>query len=258
MSYGIFSSVYDILTENIEYERIAEKICSLLTRNGINGGLLLDLGCGTGTLSFLLEKKGYDVIGVDPSQDMLAVALEKKYYEDNSSVMFLRQKAEKLDLYGTIDCAVCVLDTINHIYRLEWVTEVFGRISLFMNMGGIFIFDINTPYKHEKVLGNNTFVYDMDEVYCVWQNTFDKEEMETKIDLDFFIKNEDDDLFERYSESFSEYAYKPEDVLFVLEKCGFEILGTYDDYSDNPVNEETQRITIVAKKIKTIFKDELK
>lgn len=257
MSYGIFSSVYDILTENVEYERIAEKICSLLTRNGINGGLLLDLGCGTGTLSFLLEKKGYDVIGVDPSQDMLAVANEKKY-DEKSQAIFLCQSGEKLDLYGTIDCAVCVLDTVNHIPTIEKISETFKKISLFMNMGGIFIFDINTPYKHEKVLGNNTFVYDMDEVYCVWQNTFNKEEMETKIDLDFFIKNEDDDFFERYSESFSEYAYKPEDILFVLEKCGFEILGTYDDYSDNPVNEETQRITIVTKKIKTIFKDELK
>ena len=257
MSYGIFSSVYDILTENVEYERIAEKICSLLHRNGVDGGLLLDLGCGTGTLSFLLEKKGYDVIGVDASEDMLIVANEKKY-EENSSTMFLCQYAENLDLFGTIDCAVSVLDTVNHIHRLELIAEIFGRISLFMNMGGIFIFDINTPYKHEKILGNNTFVYDMDEVYCVWQNSFDKEEMETKIDLDFFIKNEDDDFFERYNESFSEYAYKPEDILFVLEKCGFEILGTYDDYSDNPVNEETQRITIVAKKIKTIFKDELK
>ncbi len=257
MSYGIFSSVYDILTENVEYERIANKVCSLLHENGVDGGLLLDLGCGTGTLSFMLENKGYDVIGVDASEDMLMVANEKKY-EENSSALFLCQKAEKLDLFGTIDCAVSVLDTINHIYRLEWVTEVFAKVSLFMNMGGIFIFDINTPYKHEKILGNNTFVYDTDEVYCVWQNSFDKEEMETKIDLDFFIKNEDNESFERYSESFSEYAYPPEDILFVLKQCGFEILGTYDDYSDNQVNEETQRITVVAKKIKTIFKEELK
>ncbi len=257
MSYGIFSSVYDILTENVPYEKIANQICSLLHKNGVDGGLLLDLGCGTGTLSFLLENKGYDVIGVDASEDMLMVANEKKY-EENSNTMFLCQNAEELDLFGTIDCAVSVLDTINHIYRLEWVTEVFARISLFMNMGGIFIFDINTPYKHEKILGNNTFIYDMDEIYCAWQNSFDKEEMETKIELDFFIKNEDDDLFERYSESFCEYAYNPQDILNILEKCGFEIINTYDDYSDNPVNDETQRITVVAKKIKTIFKDELK
>ncbi len=257
MSYGIFSSVYDILTENVEYERIADKICSLLTRNGINGGLLLDLGCGTGTIAFLLEKNGYDVIGVDPSEDMLAVANEKKY-DENSSAIFLCQSGEELDLYGTIDCAVCSLDTINHIPTLEKIRETFKKISLFMNMGGIFVFDINTVYKHEKILGDNTFVYDMDEVYCVWQNTFDAKNGKTDIDLDFFIKNEDDDLFERYSESFSEYAYATENILNTLKECGFSVLSLCDDYSDNEITENTQRITIVAQKTEKIFKDELK
>ena len=257
MSYGIFSSVYDILTENVEYEKIAHKIRSLLHKNGVYGGLLLDLGCGTGTLSFLLENKGYDVIGVDASEDMLIVANEKKY-EENSNTMFLCQKAEELDLFGTIDCAVSVLDTINHIDTLEKVQKSFEKVSLFMNMDGIFIFDMNTPYKHEKILGNNTFIYDMDEVYCAWQNSFDKENATTNIDLDFFIKNEDDDCYERYSESFCEYAYEPQDVLNILKKCGFEILSTFDDYSDNLTNNETERIVVVAKKIKTIFKDELK
>ena len=257
MSYNIFSSVYDILTENVDYEKIADKICSLLSLNGISGGLLLDLGCGTGTLSFMLENKGFDIIGVDPSEDMLSVAIEKKY-DLNSNAMFLCQSGEELDLYGTIDCAVCSLDAVNHIDSLQKIKTAFSRVSLFMNMGGVFVFDINTPYKHEKILGNNTFVYDMDEVYCVWQNSYDKENRKTQIDLDFFIKNEDDDLFERYSEDFCEYSYNPEDIFNILKECGFEILNTFEDYSDKPVNDETQRITIVAKKIKTIFKDELK
>lgn len=257
MSYGIFSSVYDILTENVPYERIADSICSLLHKNGVDGGLLLDLGCGTGTLSFLLEQKGYDVIGVDASEDMLMIANEKKYEED-SSAMFLCQKGEELDLYGTIDCAVSSLDTINHIDSIEKIEKTFSRISLFMNMGGIFIFDINTPYKHKKILGDNTFVYDMDDVYCVWQNSFDNNEHKTTIDLDFFIKNEDDECYERYSENFCEYAYKPEEVISLLDTYGFEVLDTFDDYSDNPVNAETQRMVIVARKNKTIFKDELK
>ncbi len=257
MSYGIFSSVYDILTENVEYERIANKICSLLSRNGINGGLLLDIGCGTGTLSFLLEKNGYDVIGVDPSEDMLAIANEKKYDEDSSAI-FLCQAGEELDLYGTIDCAVCSLDTINHISSIEKIKEIFKKISLFMNMGGIFVFDINTVFKHREILGNNTFVYDMDEVYCVWQNTFCLEEMKTDIDLDFFIKNEDDEVYERYSESFSEYSYETDDILNILNECGFEVVSLCDDYTDGSITEITQRITITAKKAELIFKDELK
>ena len=220
MSYGIFSSVYDILTENVEYERIADKICSLLHENSVDGGLLLDLGCGTGTLSFLLEQKGYDVIGVDASEDMLAVANEKKYDED-SSTLFLCQKAEELNLYGTIQCAVSSLDTFNHIDKIDKIEKAISLVSLFMDMNGIFIFDMNTPYKHENVLGNNTFVYDMDEVYCVWQNSYNEDDRRTDIDLDFFIKNEDDEGYERYSESFSEYVYDIDDIIDIIKKCGF-------------------------------------
>ena len=257
MSYGIFSSVYDILTENVEYEKIAHKVCSLLHKNGVDGGLLLDLGCGTGTLSFLLEDCGYDVIGVDASEDMLIVANEKKY-DENSSAMFLCQKAEELDLFGTIDCAVSCLDTINHIENIQKVKKTISLVSLFMNMGGIFIFDMNTPYKHEQILGNNTFIYDMDEVYCAWQNSLDKDNKKTDIDLDFFIKNEDDECYERYSECFSEYIYSINDIVDIIKKCGFTILETNDDYSANPVTEITERVTFVCKKTETIFKDELK
>ena len=257
MSYGIFSSVYDILTENVEYERIADKVCSLLHKNGVDGGLLLDLGCGTGTLSFLLEQKGFDIIGVDASEDMLMVANEKKY-DEGSSAMFLCQKGEELDLFGTIDCAVSSLDTINHIDSLNKIEKAFSLVSLFMNMNGIFIFDMNTPYKHEKVLGNNTFVYDMEEVYCVWQNSYDENNFTTNIDLDFFIKNEDDDGYERYSESFCEYSYSADDIIKIIENNGFTLLGMYDDYSDKIPSDKTERITFVCKKTETIFKDELK
>ncbi len=257
MSYGIFSSVYDILTDNVEYEKIANKICSLLSQNGVNGGLLLDLGCGTGTLSFLLEEKGFEVIGVDPSEDMLSVANEKKY-DLGSSAMFLCQSGEELDLYGTIDCAVCSLDTVNHIESLEKIESAFKRISLFMNLGGVLVFDINTPYKHKEILGDNTFVYDMDEVYCVWQNSFDKENSATQIDLDFFIKNEDNEDFARFSESFNEYSYEVGDILKIVENCGFEVLSTCDDYGESPATEKTERVTITAKKIKTIFDGETK
>ncbi len=257
MSYGIFSSVYDILTENVDYEKTAHKICSLLRENSVDGGLLLDLGCGTGTLSFLLEKCGYDVIGVDASEDMLMVANEKKFDED-SSALFLCQKAEELDLFGTIDCAVSCLDTINHIDSLEKVKKTIEKVSLFMNMGGIFIFDINTPYKHEKILGDNTFIYDIDEVYCAWQNTYNDCTKVTNIDLDFFIKNENNDCYERYSESFCEYSYAVEDIKDIIEKSGFEIVGMYDDYSDNDITATTERITFAVKKTKIVFDGETK
>ncbi len=257
MSYDIFSSVYDILTENVNYQKIADRICSLLSQNEINGGLLLDLGCGTGTLSFLLEEKGFETIGVDPSEDMLSVANEKKY-ESDSSAIFLCQSGESLDLFGTIDCAVSCLDTINHIDSLEKIKEAFRRISLFMNMGGVFIFDMNTPYKHKKILGNNVFFYDMDEVYCIWHNSYDDQNFKTDIELDFFIKNEDNDDYQRYYENFSEYSYNICTIIEMLNDCGFELMGCYDDYTDEEVTYNTQRVVFVAKKTKTIVEGEYK
>ena len=257
MSYDIFSSVYDILTENVNYQKISDRICSLLSQNEINGGLLLDLGCGTGTLSFLLEEKGFEIIGVDPSEDMLSVANEKKY-ESDSSAIFLCQSGESLDLFGTIDCAVSCLDTINHIDSLEKIRETFQRVSLFMNMGGVFVFDMNTPYKHKKILGNNVFFYDMDEVYCIWHNSYDDQNFKTDIELDFFIKNEDNDDYQRYYENFSEYSYNICTIIEMLNDCGFELVGCYDDYSDEVVTYNTQRVTFVAKKTKTIVEGEYK
>ena len=257
MSYDIFSSVYDILTENVNYQKISDRICSLLSQNEINGGLLLDLGCGTGTLSFLLEEKGFEIIGVDPSEDMLSVANEKKYDSDSSAI-FLCQSGESLDLFGTIDCAVSCLDTINHIDSLEKIRETFQRVSLFMNMCGVFIFDMNTPYKHKKILGNNVFFYDMDEVYCIWHNSYDDQNFKTDIELDFFIKNEDNDDYQRYYENFSEYSYNICTIIEMLNDCGFELVGCYDDYSDEEVTYNTQRVTFVAKKTKTIVEGEYK
>lgn len=257
MSYGIFSSVYDILTENVDYEGLAEKIRSSLSLNGVGGGLLLDIGCGTGTLALLLEKYGYDVIGIEPSEDMLAVANEKKY-EENSKALFLCQSMEELDLYGTVDCAVCSLDTVNHVDSIGKIREAFRRVSLFMTLGGVFIFDINTVYKHKHILGDNTFVYDTDDVYCVWQNTFIEEESKTQIDLDFFIREEDGESYEKYSESFFEYAYDEREIINILSECGFTVIGQFDDYTDFPVTEATQRITVIAKKTELIDKDEIK
>lgn len=247
MSYGVFASVYDLLTENVEYEKISDRICSLLSLNGIDGGLLLDLGCGTGSLSFLLEKRGFDIIGADASEDMLAVANEKKY-ENSSRALFLHQSGEELDLYGTVDCAVCCLDTVNHIESAEKLKRVFQKVSLFMNRGGMFIFDINTEYKHREILGGNTFVYDLDEVYCVWQNSYIEKEKKTEIELDFFIKNDESDDYSRFEENFCEYVYTQEEITDILGSCGFKIIGQYDGYGENPVTSVTERITFAAVK----------
>ena len=246
-SYGDFAYYYDMLTENVDYHKRCEYICGLLADNGVSEGILLDLACGTGTLSLLLSEKGYDVIGVDGSEDMLSQAQEKKM-EIADDTIFLCQKMEELDLFGTINAAVSTLDSINHVTDEEKVREIFRRVSLFMEDNGIFIFDVNTPYKHKEVLGDNTFIYDLDEVYCVWQNSTD-ENLVTTISLDLFEKDEDDEeTYYRYSEEFSERAYDLDKIKNWLEECKFEVTAVYEEMTKQGVTDKTQRAVFVARK----------
>lgn len=244
--YGDFAYYYDLLTENVDYESRCNYIHSLLAENGIGKGILLDLACGTGTVSMLLSAKGYDMIGVDASEEMLSVAQEKKA-QSGADIIFLCQKMEELDLFGTINGAVCTLDSINHVTDESTVKEIFRRVSLFMEDKGIFIFDVNTPYKHREVLGNNTFVYDMDEVYCVWQNSTD-EKLLTTISLDVFEKDEEDDVYYKYSEQFCERGYELSDIEQWVKDYKFDIIGIYEELTKDPVRENTQRAVFVLRK----------
>lgn len=255
MSYESFASVYDALTGNVEYEKIANRIAEILPKPTNSDSHILDLGCGTGTLSFLLEEKGFDVIGIDKSEDMLAEAFEKKT-ELGSNAMFLCQDLTELDLFGTAEGAVCILDTLNHLESKEDINKFFGFVSLFLEMGGLFVLDMNTPFKHREVLANNTFVYDMDDVFCTWQNTYDGRNLKTDIDLDFFVK--DGECYFRESESFSEYEYTVDEIIDLLEQNGFTVKDIFDGYSKNPITDECERAVLVAQKARLVAEGEIK
>lgn len=162
-SYEMFADFYDSLTDNVEYEKRADYIVNVLEKNFNHDlGLTLDLACGTGTMTMLLKEKGIDVYGVDGSYDMLTVA-QQKTMEKGLNILYLCQRMESLDLYGTIDTCICTLDSLNHIVDEKVFTKAIERVSLFMNKGGYFLFDLNTLYKHRKVLANNSFVFETDE-----------------------------------------------------------------------------------------------
>lgn len=244
-SYESFAYFYDDLTGNVNYKELSEYFDTLIKKHSNGGRLLLDLACGTGSLSFELAKKGYDVVSVDASEDMLSEAMNKPHTFGNPT--FLNQTMQELDLFGTIDSAVCCLDSINHLSSEEDVKKAIERVSLFMNEGGVFIFDVNTLYKHQEILGNNTFVYDTDSVYCVWQNAFDEQDGSVNISLDFF-ETQEDGSYERYDESFSEYFYDDVFLGKTLYENNFKVLEKYDDFSFNTINDKTQRIVYVCRK----------
>ena len=195
MSYTSFASVYDDLTLNVDYKKRAEYVAGILRDFDINDGLLLDLACGTGSLSVEFSKMGYEVIATDASADMLMEA-QNKAYEEEQSIMFLCQKMQETDLYGTVRAIVCSLDSINHLSGVEELRQTFSVLKNFIDDGGIMVFDVNTLYKHQKVLANNTFIYDEKNVYCVWQNRLLNDNRTVNINLDFFVK--DGDVYKRY------------------------------------------------------------
>lgn len=243
--YGLFSQYYDELTNNVDYEKRAEYFRTLLMRYGIKpNSTLLDVGCGTARLSVELAKSGFDVIGVDPSPEMLCEARDNAYDAD-IDIMLLCQSAEDIDLYDTVDCAISTLDVINHLESSESVKAAFNKIGLFMNPDGMFIFDINTIYKHREILGNNSFVYETDDVFCVWQN-FLNEDDSVDISLDFFEDN-GDGSYDRSSEEFTERAYSLKNIEEWLNEADFEIIDVFDDMTEAPLKEDSQRAVIAAR-----------
>lgn len=244
-SYNFFADYYDKLTDNVDYNAICERFCEIFSQYGNKGNIILDLACGTGNLSFLLADKGFDVIATDSSEQMLSKAMNKAVKFGNP--MFLCQSMQNLDLFGTIDAAVCTLDSINHLITKKDVEKAFERVSLFLNPNGLFIFDVNTLYKHSKVLGNNAFVYDFEDVYCVWQNEFNKENGSVDISLDFFCECEDG-LYQRQSENFSEMYYDDEFITGLCEKYSMTVLQRFDDFTQNEVSEKSQRVLYVCRK----------
>ncbi len=245
MSYDEFSRFYDRLTDNVEYEKRADYFCRLLSMCSITQGILLDLGCGTGNMSLQMAEKGFDVIGVDSSVGMLNAA-QQKMFESGKQILLLNQNMQEIDLYGTVDCAICVLDGINHLHGKDDVCAVFEKVSLFMNKGGAFVFDVNTIYKHKNILADNAFIYDYDDFFCAWQNNYNPDDNSVDITLDFF--EEEDGVYYRSGESFSEKAYELSEISGWLEEAGFEVVGIYDDMTADEVKPESERAVFLAKK----------
>ena len=246
--YHSFSYFYDKLTSNISYKERAEYFDMLIKKHNGNKNILLDLACGTGSLSEEFSRMGYDVIGVDASEEMLNEALDKKF-DSGLNIQYLCQDMTKLDMFGTIDVTICALDSINHLKNADEIQATFNKVSLFCEPNGLFIFDVNMPYKHQCVLSDNTFIYDLDDVFCVWQNSFDAESDNYRVDisLDIFGKNENG-LYERYYDELSEIAFEKKVIEKMLVSAGFLVEAVYDFDTVNPPVDNSEKLIFVARK----------
>lgn len=247
--YSVFARYYDELTANIDYGMRGGYFHEIIKKfKKTSGNILVDLACGTGSIAEAMARLGYDVIGIDNSDEMLGIAVEKKF-EKGLNIQYLRQDMRYIDMFGTVDITICALDSLNHLPSIDDVKKVFERVAFFSETGGLFIFDVNTLYKHRAVLANNTFTYETDNVYCVWENTLVPDTGEVKMALEFFERGESG-MYSRSSDSFSERAYSEEELERILIGSGFEILAKYGDDTFEPPAETSQRIIYTARCVK--------
>lgn len=241
-AYTSFAQVYDLFMDNVPYEAWGEYLNKLFKEYGIEDGLILDLGCGTGKLTRFLAEKGYDMIGVDYSYEMLDIARE----QSDSSILYLLQDMREFELFGTVRAVYSACDCLNYILEEEELREVFSLVNNYLDPGGLFVFDINTPYKYEKLLAENTFAETREEGSFIWENYYEKEEQINEYDLTLYIK-EADGKFQRFEETHFQKCYELSTIQRLLEEAGLEFVAMYDAYTKEPVSEESEKVLFVAR-----------
>ncbi len=244
-AYGSFASVYDMFMDNIPYEEWCTYLTGLLREYGVEDGLVLELGCGTGSMTELLAKQGYDMIGIDNAASMLQKAMEKKAVS-GYDILYLLQDMREFELYGTVKAVVSVCDSMNYVTDEEDLLEVFRLVNNYLDPGGIFIFDLNTVYKYESLLGDNTIAENREEGSFIWENEYDPDTGLNIYELALFVP-EGDGLYRKYEEVHYQQAYKLDHIQMLLGEAGMEFVTAYDAFTHETPREDSERIYVIAR-----------
>ena len=244
-AYTSFAAVYDMFMDNIPYEEWAAYLISLLKEHGIDDGLVLDLGCGTGSLTEILAREGYDMTGIDISPDMLQIAMEKRA-ESGHDILYLLQDMREFELYGTVRAIVSICDSMNYLTEYEDLVQVLRLANNYLDPGGVFIFDLNTVYKYSEILGEQTIAENRDEGSFIWENYFDQEEGINEYDLTLFIR-EEDGRFRKYEETHFQRAYEQKEVEEAIREAGMELVAVYDAFTKEPPKPDSERLYFVVR-----------
>ena len=244
-AYTEFAQVYDRFMDNVPYEAWCEGISKILTEHGISEGLVLDLGCGTGTMTRLLRQKGYDMIGVDASAEMLEIARN----HPDEGILYLQQDMREFELYGTVRAAVSVCDSVNYITEPEELKEVFRLVNNYLDPEGVFIFDFNTVYKYKEVMGDTVIAEDRGECSFIWDNYYYDEEKINEYDLTLFIREEgkEKNLYRKYQETHYQRGYTLDEMKELIQSSGLIFETAYDAFTHEAPTEKSERIYIIAR-----------
>lgn len=247
-SYESFAEVYDMYMDNVDYDKWCHNLVDILVRYDITEGLVADLGCGTGKMTRALRDAGFDMIGIDNSYDMLGIAMG----QDMDGILYLCQDMREFELYGTVAAIVSVCDSMNYITDAKDLKQVFALANNYLDPRGIFVCDMNTMYKYENLLGDNTFAENRDEGSFIWENDYDNETHLNEYDLTLYIAEENengDEVYNRFEEQHIQRAYSIEEIREAVAAGGMELIDIIDvDTMDKPV-PETERIYVIAREV---------
>lgn len=254
-AYTSFAAVYDTFMDNVPYKEWGTLIYCMLCKYGVKEGLVLDLGCGTGTMTEILAGYGYDMIGVDNSGDMLELAMEKRI-RSGHDILYLLQDMREFELYGTVRAVVSVCDSVNYITEPGELEDVFRLVNNYLDPGGIFLFDFNTDYKYREIMGDCTIAEDRGECSFIWDNYYYEKERINEYDLTLFIQEKNSDemqsdhmpqMYRKYKETHYQRGYTLEEICVLLKNAGLVFEAAYDmDTKDSP-GDTAERICVIAR-----------
>ncbi len=244
-SYGVFASVYDLFMDQIDYDAWCGYVRRLLIDEGISRGLVAELGCGTGNLTERLAAAGYEMIGIDASEEMLLKAAEKRI-RSGQEILYLQQDMREMELYGTVQAVVSVCDSMNYITDPQDMTQVFSLVNNYLDPGGVFIFDLNTLYKYETLLGERTIAENREEGSFIWENTYDPVTQLNEYALALFLPRADG-LYEKHEEYHCQRGYSLSEIQELLAAGGLEFVAAYDAFTKDPPKADSERIYILAR-----------
>jgi len=255
--YTGFASVYDLFMDNVPYEEWADYVQKLLKKFNIDSGLILELGSGTGSMTRSLAAKGFDMIGLDNSEEMLQIARDKGK-EQKESILYLCQDMREFELFGTVAAVISVCDSMNYILSEEDLLQVFSLVNNYLDPQGVFIFDLDTEYAYREILGDNTIAENREEGSFIWENTYYEEEMLNEINLTLYIPEQEQNpsdhnqknqstLFRRYEETHYRKAYTIDTVKRLIEEAGMEWVAVYDALTEKKPGKSCERVYIIAR-----------
>ena len=243
-AYTGFAEVYDVFQDNVPYEEWCSYVTGLLKEYQVMDGQLQELGCGTGSLTGLMARSGYDMIGIDNSGEMLQIAMNKRN-ASGLDILYLLQDMRGFELYGTVKAVISICDSMNYIMEYQELVEVFRLVNNYLDPKGVFIFDLNTEYKYRELLADNTFAEDREESSFIWNNFYDEEDKVNEYDLTLFVK--EGELYRKFEETHYQRAYGLDQIQQAIRDGGMEFVAAYDACTRNPVQQDSERIYVIAR-----------